>query len=121
MSRKYLVLIAGICVVAACHKAPQTKVVDCSKVGHSWSHNIVPMLTHYCTDSSYGGCHQTGSEFGDWTDYQQFKQKVDEGHVEEHCLESNEMPPPYSTGPFPLADSDKQMLRCWIDNGAQKD
>lgn len=120
MSRKTMLPLLGLCAIAACRKTSQPSVPECNQISHSWSGDVVPLLTHYCTDSGYGGCHQSKSAYGDWTDYEQFKSKVDEGHVKEHCLDANEMPPPYSKGPQTLKESEKQMLRCWIENGAPK-
>jgi hypothetical protein len=121
MSSKHILVITGLFIaIMACRKKSEPFVPDCKQISHEWSHDIVPILTTYCTDSSFGSCHQSGSPNGDWTDYAQFKYKVDGGHVQEHCLEKDEMPPVYSTGPRPLKTSEKQILRCWIEDGAQE-
>lgn len=122
---KYSVLVIAFCFLAATCTYDHVEVAEpapppCNQLSHTWSKDIVPLLTKYCTDPSFGGCHQSGSQYGDWTDYVQFKYKVDGGHVEEHCLNTNEMPPPYSNGPYQLTKLEKQVLRCWIDDGALK-
>jgi hypothetical protein len=120
MIRKYTLVISGLfIVVMACRKKADVNPSQCSQDAPKWSHDVVPLLAKYCTDSSFGGCHQSGSQYGDWTDYAQFKYKVDGGHVQEHCLDKDEMPPVYTRGPRPLTASEKQILRCWIEAGAQ--
>ena len=119
--KRYSLIMLGLCLfVMACTKGYRTPASDCTQVSHTWSHDVVPLLTNYCTSSSFGGCHQAGSQYGDWTDYSKFKDMVDGGHVKEHCLDSDEIPPAYSAGPHPLKAIDKQLLRCWIADGAQK-
>lgn len=121
MSHKSALVISVLFIsIIACRKKTDLPESDCSRISPQWSSDIVPLLAKYCTDSSFGGCHQSGSQYGDWTEYDQFKYKVDGGHVEEHCLEKDEMPPVYTKGPRPLKASEKQMLRCWIENGAKE-
>lgn len=91
---------------------------SCNNNSPSFAVDVVPILTTYCTNDNYGSCHQSGNT-NDFTIYENFKFKVDGGHVQEHVIEHREMPPPYTLGPKKVTEAELHTLRCWIEHGAQ--
>jgi hypothetical protein len=89
----------------------------CDELNPSYRFDIVPIMTTYCTNPSFGHCHQQGAQT-DFTRYDILKLKADGGHIGEHVIQKREMPPPYSTGPKKIVDTDLKALRCWLEKGA---
>ena len=91
---------------------------NCDTIFPSYSHDIVPLIISYCSDSTFGSCHQDNSQNVNLNNYAEIKFLVNEGHVQEHCIVRREMPPPYTLGPKVLPLELVTKLDCWINHGA---
>jgi hypothetical protein len=108
----------------ACTKdnaAPSTDT-SCTNNGMdvmSYSLDVVPILTTYCTDPAFGDCHFPGSALTvDLTTYNAMKSEVELGNFEFYVLGSSaSMPKVITLGPALLTSCDKEKLQLWIDQG----
>ena len=92
--------------------APTPEPVACvAKYGT----DIAPIINAKCALS---GCHVSGSSFGDFTVYEELKQRADNGRIKKNVFELKTMPPSTQTQ---LTDTEKEKLQCWLDNGAPQD
>jgi hypothetical protein len=98
---------------------PANEGYNCDTIFPSYNHDIIPIITTYCSDSSFGSCHQDNSQNVNLNDYNELKFLVDGGHIREHVIERHEMPPPYSLGPTELPENLIQKIDCWISHGAE--
>jgi len=131
MIRFLLVLVACAIVLgsASCttEKTPEpsTNADSCITSGQviSYSQDIVPILATYCTDPSYGSCHQSISDPNasgfDYTTYDGFAAEISPiNNVQTFVLgPSATMPKAGTLGPTTLTDCDKLKLQTWIDQG----
>ena len=92
---------------------------NCDTIFPLYNHDIVPIITSYCSNSTLGSCHQDNSQNVNLNNYTVLKFLVDEGHIQEHCIVRREMPPPYSLGPKVLPEELIAKLDCWIQHGAE--
>ncbi|MEO8085234.1 MAG: hypothetical protein ABI763_00345 [Bacteroidota bacterium] len=60
------------------------------------------------------GCHVSGFQPGDFTNYQVLKQKVDDGKLQLVVFDLKIMPPVNK-----LSDEETSIVKCWIANGAK--
>jgi len=87
----------------------------------SYSADIVPILNTYCTDASFGSCHQSntdpnGSGF-DFTTYDGFAAEAPD-NIQLYVLSANAtMPKAGTLGPTTLTDCEKLKLQTWLDQG----
>jgi hypothetical protein len=86
------------------------KNLDCSTVPATFLADVRPIINSNCVSS---GCHPAGSGHGDFTSFAGIKGKVNNGSFAKEVLVNKTMP---SQGTLSL--SDRQKLKCWIDNGA---
>lgn len=101
-------LIAGIWW-SSCKK-DEYKNLDCSTISSAYNANIKPIIDANCISS---GCHNSGSNNGDFTSYAGLKGKADNGSLENRVLDKKDMPP---SGALSL--DDRKKIKCWIENGA---
>ena len=84
-----------------------TTVTDTCK----YSTHIQPIINQ---NRAFAGCHSTGFGSGDFTAYSGLFAKIDNGGpFESRVLISQDMPP---SGP--LSQTDRDLIQCWLDNGA---
>lgn len=99
---------------------PQTECFDSTYVV-SYVNDIVPIVNTYCSNPSFGDCHQNGASNPNLTSYDQLKALIDAGVLQDRVFgpfaTGQRMPPGFSTGPTELANCDKQLLDRWIEQG----
>jgi hypothetical protein len=61
------------------------------------------------------GCHVSGFQPGDFTQYETLKKKADDGKIQLMVFSLGNMPPENK-----LSSSEKSMLQCWLNAGAEK-
>lgn len=97
---------------------PQAKKVNVCTVAVSYSVDIVPIMTNNCSTK---GCHtSTGTGKGDFTNYAGVASKADapvgNGSIRARALNGN---PSWMPTGGPIADSLRQKIDCWLQQGAQ--
>lgn len=78
-----------------------------------YSAHIAPLFTNYCVS-----CHSpSGGQSPDLTDYTSLKSQVDGGRIKARLIDQlpSPMPPPGNPAP---TDSEIEMIKCWMENGA---
>jgi hypothetical protein len=91
-------------------KASSEYVCDFHEV--NFSENILPIMTANCTGS---GCHDGSSYLGNFSKYEDIKIRADNGNLYLMVIEKRSMPPDKS-----LAETDIDLIRCWIEKGASE-
>lgn len=87
----------------------------------SFTDTVLPILTRYCSDSTFGDCHQQGSADRYWlVDYPSVKFAVDDGQLKARLIDGNPsfMPPATTLGPTTVTDCEKAVVQRWIEQGA---
>lgn len=84
--------------------------VNCSDVSSGYASNIKPIINANCISS---GCHNQGSQYGDFTSYSGLKAIADNGLLKFRVLDNRNMPP---SGFLSLEELTK--IKCWIESGA---
>ena len=109
MKMKLSILIALLNFMAlSCTKDVYTPpLYDCNTTV-SYETDIQPIIEANCA-----GCHSTGFSAGDFSNFEGFKAKADQGLVNAQVFTEKKMPP---TGPLP--DQDLELLYCWLQDGA---
>jgi len=128
MIRSLLIIfmLASVISAISCNdaKTPEPIAVDsCITAGQiiSYSSDIVPILNTYCTDPSFGSCHQSNTDPNasgfDFTTYDGFAAEAP-GNIELYVLGPNATMPKFVTlGPPALSDCEKLKLQTWLDQG----
>lgn len=87
----------------------------CETLDVKYSVDIVPIMTATC---AIEGCHVGDFPTGDYTIYEEIKQRVDGGTFEARVVTEKDMPPTYTTGPESLTDEQLEIIECWLADGA---
>ncbi|MES2627446.1 MAG: hypothetical protein V4616_00630 [Bacteroidota bacterium] len=100
-----------------------TGTIDSTRlVDVKYSEDIKPLMTTYCLGTGAQRCHVSNSSTvapGDFTSYDELKQRVDEGLIEYKVFgPSANMPPTYSTGPKQFDATDLAVFKKWVSDGA---
>ncbi|MCD6019547.1 MAG: cytochrome c [Bacteroidetes bacterium] len=113
-----LTSLLSLMIVASCTKdvGPNPDLLPkplggCDTV--KYSTHIAPLFTNYCAP-----CHSpSGGQSPDLTDYATLKSQVDGGRIKARLIDQlpSPMPPPGSISP---TDSEVDLIRCWMENGA---
>lgn len=122
-----LVAVCFMVYLASCTKdkaEEKSKGVDtaCTHLGKdtmSYTNDIVPIMTTYCTDPALGDCHSSNSTLGfDFTTYGGLWSQLPD-LFEYYVLDPGTatMPKSITTGPTELSDCEKEKLQLWIDQG----
>jgi uncharacterized membrane protein len=104
-------LLLMVFSATSCSKKENSDNVGCTA---SFSADIQPVINTKCALS---GCHNAGSTLGDFTTYAGVKARADNGRLRRNVFELKIMPPPTAVQ---LSEHEKEQLKCWLDNGAQK-
>ena len=104
----YLLLIT----LPACKKEQATPVTPEPQKCATYSGDIAAIISSRCALS---GCHVEGSAFGNFTEYNELKVRVDNGRIAQFVFELKIMPPASAEK---LTDAEKDKLKCWLDDGA---
>lgn len=90
----------------------KTEVVSVCDTTVSYAAEIAPLINAQCI-----GCHTPGGGgAGDFSTYEGFKLKVDNGSVNNRVITMKDMPTPGSG--FTLTNAERQKISCWIEQGA---
>jgi hypothetical protein len=79
----------------------------------SYSKTILPLTTSQC--SSTGGCHENGSQDGDFTTYDGLKEKAVDGTLLNRVVTIKDMPQ-IGSG-LTLTDQERSYFAAWIKQG----
>lgn len=104
-----LSLFVGIIALAntSCKKDEEPECESTTAI--SYSADVEAIFTTSCNTS---GCHRDGFSSGDFTDFDEIKNKISGGSMKSRLVDRS-MPPSAE-----LSDSDLQKLLCWIEQGA---
>ena len=112
----FIIIFIGI---LSCNKDEEPAI--CSESDVSYNGDIKRIIDNSCAFSA--SCHQ-----GNWavipnfTTYETLKPSLENGEFEERTffvdsIPTRVMPPPNTPEENLLTEDDRQLLRCWIDNG----
>lgn len=101
-----LIIITGCTYDKGKALKPEPVLTDCDLV--SYSKDIAPLLSTYCTN-----CHNSNFVNYDLTIYTGVKQKVDNGSLRDRVFERKDMP-----GYCELTESELKKITCWLEKGA---
>ena len=111
MIRHFLIVLGfAFALIVACQKEKEEEIIDCSDVSPSYNADIKPIINPNCLSS---GCHNAGSNNGDFTTYDGLKVVVLSGALEKRVVTDKTMPPS-----APLFLGDRKKIKCWIEAGA---
>jgi hypothetical protein len=79
----------------------------------SYSQTIAPLVSTEC--SSVAGCHESGSQDGDFTKYEGLKEKATTGSLFNRVVTLKDMPQKGSG--FQLTDKERSYFAAWIAQG----
>ena len=77
-----------------------------------YSTKVKPVIAAKC---AIPGCHGAGSKIADFTIDSVVKSKADNSRMRSMVFELNIMP---TQSAATLTDQEKEILKCWLDNGA---
>ncbi len=110
MNKQILIFTVFVLILFACRKEEKVPIgdVDCSMI--TYSGTISQLFDSHCNTS---GCHNAGSDDGDFTTYDLVKPWADNGEIAKETLDKQTMP---EDGP--LTSEQLGQLQCWLDDGA---
>lgn len=83
--------------------------IPCDGTTQTWNGGVATIINTNCATS---GCHNAGSNDGDFTNYSGIQSSLQNGRFESRVLDRKSMPPNGS-----LADSVLAKLQCWYEQG----
>jgi hypothetical protein len=83
----------------------------------TYSSQVYPIISRSC---AIPGCHVSGFEKGDFTRFEEVKNKVDNG-IFEFMIDTDQMPHGNTPGPKYLTVCEIVIIKNWIKNGAERD
>ncbi len=88
----------------------------------SFSMDIVPIFTTYCTNPAFGDCHQSGASNPNLTSYDVVRAEIEAGILTDRVFgpyaTGGKMPPSFCNGcPQDLERCDQELLQKWIEQG----
>ena len=110
MNRIYTITLILITFFLACKKE-ETEVIDCTNSNPSYANDVKSIINANCLSS---GCHNSGSNNGDYTTYNGLKAAASSGALQNRVIDNKTMPPSQ-----PLSLEDRKKIQCWIKAGAQ--
>lgn len=114
---KYQICIFLMLSVSACiNEVREFETCDNGQLDEavSYSLRVAPVIRGSCTLPS---CHVNGFENGDFTDFNQLKEKAENGLLE-MVITTDQMPPDFTEGPKLLTQCEKKIIIKWIDEGS---
>jgi len=84
--------------------------VNCSEVSSTYTSNVRPIINTKCVSA---GCHDQGSQNGDYTSYSGIKVTADKGSLKVRVLDDRDMPLSGS-----LSFEELKKIKCWLDSGS---
>lgn len=111
MKNRWLAVFFSGLWLAGCKHQPQPAPAPvCAPV--SFSAQIKPLIQQHCT---LPACHHSGSSDGDFTRFEDLKEKVANGSFQNSVLNWKEPKMPET---YKLPEADLQLLTCWLSQGA---
>jgi hypothetical protein len=110
----FLVIVCTCFVFSSCtyeSVEPKTDVVVTDSV-ILYSKTIAPLVTAQCNNT---GCHESGSQDGDFTTYDGLKEKAEDGTLHKRVVTVKDMPQ-IGSG-FTLTDEERGYFAAWIKQG----
>ncbi len=103
--------IAVTCIIIFTYSCTSDKIETdpCAEV--SYFQTIKPLVNLKCAVT---GCHISGFQPGDFTNYEILKKKVSEGKIQKVVFELSIMPPTNK-----LTETEYAVFKCWVKNGAK--
>lgn len=114
----FLFILGILALLSSCSddEEPMMNMTDnCDSVNVSYQRDIVPIINSSC---ALTGCHVSGFNSGDFTNYADIKQRADNGRLNTRVVVNQNMPPSNSPGPQSLSDAEIEAFECWIAAGA---
>ena len=113
MNKLFYVGIVLISATSSCtYESVEPVKVEVKDTIISYSKTIVPLLTTQCNGT---GCHESGSQDGDFTIYDGLKEKADDKSLYKRVVALKDMP----KGGFALTDQERSYFAAWINQGSQ--
>jgi len=113
MKRIIAISLAVSSGLASCTKE-RGEVPSLGCTNMSYAADIQPITAAKCATA---GCHVSGGAGpGDFTQYGDFKAKVDAGMVNNRLFVTKDMPP---GGSPQLSQEELNKIKCWMEQGAQ--
>jgi len=94
---------------------PEPSPTKCETLDVKYSVDIVPIMEATC---SIEGCHVADFPAGDYTMYEEIKQRIDGGAFKTRVVDEKNMPPENTAGPESLTDDEIEIIECWLADGA---
>ena len=113
----YLSAIGAILSLPACKKDSaklQQKNLPDNTCSKSYTNDVFPLILTKC---AMQGCHTANFPFGDFTTFNDLRLKIENGKVQSLVFQYSLMPPQEKAQ---LTGEEKDVLRCWIKNGAPR-
>lgn len=110
---KYVCIFSFILIGINSCTSDKTELLLCDTVNADYSESVALIIQTRCALS---GCHIGDSvSVGNFNNYSEIKERVDNGTFREKVIDSKTMPP--STKP-PLTTQEYTILKCWYEAGA---
>jgi hypothetical protein len=81
----------------------------------SYSIQVYPIVSNVCAIPQ---CHVTGSQHGNFTVFQDVKDRVEDGRLK-FMIETHQMPHGFTKGPRYLTSCEIETIKKWISEGAK--
>jgi len=85
----------------------------CDNTNASYSQSIAPLIQTRC---AIPGCHDGSLFVGNFNNYSDVKNYIDNGIFKVKVIDMKTMPPPSQP---PLTTQEYNKLKCWFENGGQ--
>ena len=109
-SRYIITFLSAVVLIIACKKEEEPQPTTPCKP--TYTADIKTIIDAKCALS---GCHDGSVPLPNFNKYPELKARVDNGKVKSFVFDLKIMPPSTATQ---LTDEEKELLQCWLDNGA---
>lgn len=108
-SRYIITFLFAVVLIIACKKEEEPQPTPCKPTYNAGIKTIVD------TKCALSGCHNGSVPLPNFKTYPELKARVDNGKVKSFVFDLKIMPPANETQ---LTNEEKELLQCWLDNGA---
>ncbi|MBT8230765.1 MAG: hypothetical protein KJO50_10935 [Bacteroidia bacterium] len=108
----FILVLSVVYIFYGCSTEEEGTLSSCEILAVSYSEDITPILESKC---SVPACHDIAFAYGDFTQYDDLKEKADNGRLWLRIVTSGSMPP---AGNPQLTESELERFKCWIEDGA---
>lgn len=106
------IAIVLILFTSACGKDEPEPVLQTNACNPTYVSEIKAIINEKCATS---GCHDNNSTIASYTSYTPLKERTDNGRLYSYLFDLKIMPPASS---MQLSGEEKELIKCWLDNGA---